>query len=113
MSTVSIGKFGEDIACKYLEQNGYKVLERNFRVRVGEIDIVTKKADCLCFVEVKTRKNDKFGLPAEAVNYVKQSKIRQCAKVYLMNYFDYSEISFDVCEVYTDDRRINYISNAF
>ncbi len=113
MNTVGVGKFGEDIACRYLESNGYTIIKRNYRASGGEIDIVAKKGTHLAFVEVKTRKNQKFGSASEAVNYHKQQKIIHTARAFLMRYTAYEDISFDVCEVYTENRYINYIEAAF
>ena len=113
MNTFISGRRGEDIAAKYLSENGYIILKRNFSSSGGEIDIIAKKGQHLAFVEVKTRRNNKFGSPSEAVNRHKIRKIIQCAKAYIMCYNDYEDISFDVCEVYTEDRFINYIENAF
>jgi putative endonuclease len=109
-----VGDFGEDLTIKYLEKNGYKILERNYLKRFGEIDIIALKDELISFVEVKTRKNQAHGYPAEAVNFSKQEKIIKTAQAFLIenNYTDYL-ISFDVCEVYTESGRINYIENAF
>lgn len=113
MNTFASGRMGENIAKDYLVQNGYRILRRNFRSSGGEIDIIAQKDLHLAFVEVKTRKNRNFGLPSDAVDRHKIRKIIQCAKAYLMTYSDYEDISFDVCEIYTDERFINYIENAF
>lgn len=113
MSTFLTGRFGEDAAVKFLIKNGYTILERNYRAANGEIDVVAIKDKKLSFVEVKSRKNTDFGYPAEAVTLKKQKKIIDAAKVFLLRFQDYNEISFDVCEVYLKERRINYIENAF
>lgn len=113
MSTVSTGKMGEELAARYLESNGYVILKRNYRAAGGEIDIIAKKGDHLAFVEVKTRKNRRFGLPADAVDFHKQQKIIRTASAFLVSYTKYEDASFDVCEIYTDDRYINYIEAAF
>lgn len=113
MNTVSIGKAGEDIACKYLVQNGYIIIKRNYRAANGEIDIIAKRGGHIAFVEVKTRYNTDFGLASDAVNYQKQQKIIRTARAFLVSYKNFEDVSFDVCEVYTGDRCINYIENAF
>lgn len=113
MDTHSVGKIGEDIACKYLLVNGYKILRRNYHGAHGEIDIIAIKNRHLAIVEVKTRGSVEFGYAAEAVNYDKQNHIIRAARAFIMGFSDYDEISFDVCEVYTSDRSINYIENAF
>lgn len=73
---------GEDAACKYLENNGYKILERNFRKGYGEIDIIAVKDKVLVFVEVKTRTSNKFGTPFEAITSFKLNKLLTGAKFY-------------------------------
>ena len=113
MSTVSIGKYGEDAAVRYLKENGYTILKRNYHAANGEIDIIALKGRHLSFVEVKARKDTAFGYPSDAVNFRKQQKIINTARVFLMYFNDYDEISFDVCEVYLKERRINYIKSAF
>ena len=113
MNTTGIGRRGEDEACKYLKSKGYTVLKRNYRAARGEIDIIAKKDRHISFVEVKTRKNINFGYAFEAVNRDKQRRIRSAASAFIMAYHDYEDISFDVCEVYTESLRINYIENAF
>ena len=67
MNNIAIGSFGEDVAIRYLEMRGYRVIAKNFKCRLGEIDIIAEKRDEIIFVEVKTRTNNKFGMPSEAV----------------------------------------------
>lgn len=113
MNTTSKGTLGENIVCDYLQNKGYEIIKRNYRIKTGEIDIIAKKGSRISFVEVKTRKDDKFGRGADAVNYYKRQKIIRTAQAFLLKYNDYEEISFDVCEVYTEKRIINYIESAF
>lgn len=110
----SIGDFGEDIASRYLEKKGYQILERNFLKPYGEIDIICIKDDILIFVEVKTRKNDQFKPASLDVDYYKKERIKKTAQAYIMEK-DLGEflISFDVCEVYLENKKIHYIKNAF
>ena len=102
-STRSLGRYGEDLACKYLQAKGYKILKRNFRCRrFGEIDIVASKAEVLSFIEVKTRASLRSGMPAEAVTLAKQRKIYRVAQYYLQCEGLTSRIpmlSFDVVEI--------------
>lgn len=67
MSTLDLGKVGEDLACQLLQKHGYRILTRNFRSKFGEIDIVAQEKDTLVFVEVKTRWSKAFGPPEEAI----------------------------------------------
>jgi putative endonuclease len=113
-----LGAFGEDMACSYLEKQGYKILKRNFNCRVGELDIVAMDGETLAFVEVKCRTGVNYGNPSEAVSFSKQGKIVKAALFFMTKYklFDYM-CRFDVIEVLTDgakeDTRINLIKNAF
>lgn len=109
MNNIEKGKFGEKIASEYLEKEGYKVEERNFRCRIGEIDIIATKGNIVSFVEVKTRTGEEFGRPSEAVDEHKQKKIRKAAAAYMMhNKMVNCDVSFDVVEVYC-----NHMENCF
>ena len=77
------------------------------------IDIIAKKGNHLAFVEVKSRRNSAYGLASDAVDIHKRRKIIQSARAFIMRYNEYEDISFDVCEIYTEDRTINYIECAF
>jgi len=83
MSNRSFGKLGETIAGEYLKNLGYKILARNFRTRWGEIDIIARDGDCLVFAEVKTRADESFGAPEEAVTRIKQRHLVKAAQIYL------------------------------
>lgn len=76
------GKLGEDIAVAYLKKQGYQIVERNFRIRGGEIDIIAIDSDTLAFVEVKTRRSDKFGSPLEAITPWKLRALIRSAQFY-------------------------------
>lgn len=107
-----VGNNGEEIAYKYLKKKHYKILARNYKNPIGEIDIIAKQKDIIVFVEVKTRLSDYFGLPREAVDEHKQEKIRRVALGYLKHSraMD-SLIRFDVIEIL--DGKIEHIENAF
>ena len=75
----SLGKLGEDLACDELQRRGYAVLERRYRTRFGEIDIIAREAGEVVFVEVKARAGDEFGGAAAAVTTLKQQRIGQMA----------------------------------
>lgn len=77
------GDHGENIACRYLEKQGYKILERNYRIRDGEIDIVAKDKGALVFVEVKTRYSHDYGLPQESMTPWKIKYLLKTAKFYV------------------------------
>ena len=97
-STVEKGRSGEDRAALFLERHGYEVIERNFRVRGGEIDIIALKNETLVFVEVKTLPNGTLETLSHELDAVKQQKIIKTAKLYLQKHREYSNryISFDV-----------------
>jgi putative endonuclease len=83
MNVKNLGKVGEDMACGYLESQGYQIIKRNFRSRLGELDIIAKEDDTLVFIEVKAKSNTDFGLPQEMVGYKKQQKLIKVAYSYL------------------------------
>lgn len=78
------GEFGEKLAAAYLLRHHYRILEQNFRIRWGEIDLIAEKEGEIVFVEVKTRTQSMFGPPEEAVNYFKQKKLLRAAEWYLL-----------------------------
>ena len=109
------GKLGEDLATQYLEEQGYKIVERNFSCKRGEIDIIAIDKQELVFIEVKTRKILKYGKPGDAVDRIKQKHIYRTAEYYLLikNKLDvYTRI--DVIEVYLKEEgyKINHIKKA-
>ncbi|MCM8788737.1 MAG: YraN family protein [Candidatus Omnitrophica bacterium] len=94
------GLEGEEIAARFLKANGYRILERNYRTKYGEIDIVAQKKKGIIFVEVKTRLSDKFGCPAEAVDERKLSRIASVANQYIQKKrLDDFSFSFEVVSV--------------
>lgn len=76
------GALGERIACDFLGENGYEILENNYRCPEGEIDIIAKQEDTLVFVEVRTKKSRLFGSPEESITPVKREKLRTLAQYY-------------------------------
>ena len=114
MNTKIIGDAGEKLAQKYLKKNKYKILETNYKNKIGEIDIICfdKVEKQLVFVEVKAKSSDEFGLPREMVDERKQRKIRQVATEYLMskNALDI-DCRCDVIEILAGE--LTHIKNAF
>ncbi len=110
-NNVKIGSSGEDKAVEYLKKNNYKILKRNFRTKVGEIDIIAFKDGITIFCEVKTRKNKSFGCGFEAVNKIKQQKIINSAGIYFTLKGKETKSRFDVISI--DENEINHIENAF
>ena len=114
MNKKDIGKLGEDFAAVYFGDLGYRVLERNYHSRYGEIDLICENERTLVFVEVKTRNS--FGSPAEAVDAHKQSRLVKTALMYLSSHPGEKFTRFDVLELWQNDGRIyrfNHIEDAF
>jgi len=82
LDKTQIGKYGEDIAINYLRKNGYQIIERNFRTKFGEIDIITKYKKALIFFEVKYRKTIEYGYPYTAVNKYKLKRLQKLIDYY-------------------------------
>jgi putative endonuclease len=85
-TTKQTGDYGETLACEFLKKQGYKILERNFLIRGGEIDIVAEDKDDLVFVEVKTRYTHEFGPPAESVTPFKIRFLIRASEFYLLKH---------------------------
>jgi len=113
------GDWGEALVANYLREGGYTLLAAGYRCRFGEIDLVAKKGETVCFVEVKLRTNLACGLPREYVTEQKRERIRTTAQCYLAARELDCPVRFDVAEVYTDaahtaeNTRIEYLENAF
>ncbi|MBC8535605.1 YraN family protein [Feifania hominis] len=113
------GQLGELEAMRYLERRGYRLVEPNFRCRLGEIDLIVRRDEFLVFVEVKTRGEGALAQPAEAVTASKRRRIRSAALFYLSSHDCFLQPRFDVVEVLlgAGDRpevcKIRHIENAF
>jgi putative endonuclease len=110
------GKTGEGIASGFLTQNGYQILDVNYRCPIGEIDIVARERDELVFVEVKTRKSSAMGYPEQAVGTAKQKKMSQLALWYLRDKkVGDAPVRFDVVAILLlpSGNDIRLIRNAF
>lgn len=110
------GKDSESLAARHLKKNGYKILEQNYRNKLGEIDIIAKEKETLVFVEVKARKTHVFGNPKWAVTYKKQRKISMVALYYLKaTKQTHVKARFDVVSLSLtkDNSQIEIIKNAF
>lgn len=116
MQRSEVGRRGEDLAARYLEARGWRILERNYRRREGEIDIVARRGGLLAFVEVKSRRSCAYGVPAEAVTYPKRARIRTLARLFLAERRPGADtVRFDVVEVRWAEgqARINHLEGAF
>ena len=110
------GESGESIAVKFLKKNGYKIIERNYRCNLGEIDIIARDGRVLAFIEVKARRTDEFGGPKWAVTSRKQRKISMVALKYLKETEQMEKKArFDVVaiRVLPGDPDVEIIKNAF
>ncbi|MCK4865475.1 MAG: YraN family protein [Gammaproteobacteria bacterium] len=122
VTTRELGEVTESLACEYLEKKGFKLLERNFNCRFGEIDLIMQDKDSLVFVEVRYRRSNNFGSGAESITAGKQSKLIKTASVYLQRHAKLNKYSarFDVVSITgsIDTNNINninfdWIQNAF
>lgn len=112
----NIGAKGEDLARLFLEENGYKILECNWRHRHLEADIIAKNKDLLVIVEVKTRKTNYFGEPEESVDRRKQNNLMDVAEAYLYAKKLDLEVRFDIISIIINNfssPRIHHIKEAF
>lgn len=105
------GRKGEDLALEYLEKNGFVIIEKNFRSRFGEIDLIVKDGQTIVFVEVKYRLSENYGSPKEAVTNEKIKKIIRTAQYFITKNNFNSLYRFDVVSIYKD--KIEHIKNAF
>ena len=103
MSTKQDGDWGEALVEKYLSERGCRIVEREWRCRFGEIDIIARNREYLTFVEVKLRKSDAFGEAREFVDARKQERIRATAALWLETHETALQPRFDVVEVYAPD----------
>ena len=100
MTTTELGRRGEEIASQALESQGYQVVEKNWRCRTGEIDIVARDGEYWVFVEVKLRSSDAFGTPEEAVTVAKQKRLLNTGMMYLAEHgLDEVEWRIDVVAI--------------
>ena len=119
MSTKQDGDWGESLVAEYLAARGCRILEREWRCRVGEIDLIAEQNGTLLFVEVKLRTSLRYGAPREFVTAAKQKKLRAAALLYLSQRDADVPARFDVAEVYTDAHhdpahtRVVYLENVF
>ena len=112
------GRAAEDAAVRHLWWRGYQILERNYRTRAGEVDIIARKGDTMVFVEVRSKKEGSPVAPKDTVTPAKERRIDDAASVYLKAHkLTEVNIRYDIAEVWTDDRgrprRVEVLENAF
>ena len=111
-----LGSEGEDLAVRFLQKKGYRIVARNYKTPVGEIDIIARDGDTIVFIEVKTRTDISFGYPFEAVNKRKRQKLKNLALLYLKRQGKESPVRFDVISIFCMDngkKDIEHIKDAF
>lgn len=113
LSRKDVGDLGEDIAVRFLNKQGYRILTRNLKNAGGEIDIVAEIEDIIVFVEVKARTPRALASPESAIDYKKQRKIRNTAKIYLSEFFDPSPVRFDTVTIlFTDNLEVHNLTHT-
>lgn len=112
-----LGNLSEDLACKKLKKMGYKIKDKNFSCKLGEIDLIAWDGEYLVFIEVRSRTKDIFGFPQETVNVRKRHKIRKVAQYYLIiNKLDNIYCRFDVVSILWENEKkykIDIFQDAF
>ena len=121
ISNQELGKKGEALAEKFLKDKGFRIIQRNYRCKIGEIDLICEKEKVLIFCEVKSRRSIVFGIPAEAIDSKKIRHIRRVASWFLTQkmcinrlYSDY-DMRFDLVEAVfvNEEYELNHVENAF
>ena len=111
---VGNGYKGEQIACRFLKKSGYEIIDKNYRCRFGELDIIAVENNVLCFIEVKSRKSYEYGLPEEYVDRRKQEKLITTSYLYsIAKKSTIADRRFDVISVNLQDLECSVIKNAF
>lgn len=119
LNNKEFGNMGERLAEQYLLEKDFRVLSRNYRTKIGEIDLIVMKEKLLVFVEVKTRKTKNYGKGFEAVHVKKQQTLRRVADQFVAYGKDFPKtdlsMRFDVIDVFVQGKKhdINHIENAF
>lgn len=116
MTNKEKGYMGEDAVCEYLKAHGYEIVERNFCIKGGEIDIIARNDEFIAFVEVKTRRSNSLVSAFDAVTNSKKKCIIKTAAEYSFRFPLKYQPRFDIAEVIADNgsvSAVNYIENAF
>ena len=112
-SKATTGQMMEDLACRELCRAGLRLITRNYRCRGGEIDLVMQDGEDLVCVEVRYRRSDRFGTPAETVTATKRARLLRAARHYLLYHASDVPVRFDVVAIAGPEARIDWIRNAF
>lgn len=111
MSELDLGRRGEERALQWLKSQGYRIVARNWRWRGGEIDLIAREGDCLVFIEVKTRSDEGFGLPEEALTPAKRERLIRAARHYIATHRPELDLRFDVVTI--EGQEIRLYRDAF
>lgn len=111
----SLGREGEALACQFLQKKGYEIIERNYRFRKSEIDIIVKDGTTLVFVEVKLRTHRAYGYPEQFVSEAQMESIRSASEIFTDTYVNYKRIRFDIIaiEKYKNTHVTTHFVDAF
>ena len=109
--SIQTGNFGEEKAANYLVEKGYTILQRNYRHKRNEIDLIVKKGQLLIFVEVKTKSNLTYGLPEETVDQSKADRIVEAAENYLFENDWQNDIRFDIISIVLKGKLVKEIKH--
>ena len=109
------GKQGEQEATRFLQENGYEIMARNFRYQHAEVDLIARKGKLLVFVEVKTRTNLSFGNPEEFVSYTKAKLVMKAAEHYIFTHDWQFDVRFDILAISIAgaDIKVKHVEDAF
>lgn len=116
MKKKELGQKGEELALRFLKKNGYRILERNYVCKMGEVDIIAREKDTFAFIEVKTRRSTAFGPPQLAVNPAKQMQLSKVALHFLKEKrLEEAKARFDVVAIFLGAKgeEIELIKDAF
>ncbi|MFH1858168.1 MAG: YraN family protein [Candidatus Omnitrophota bacterium] len=111
-----LGKLGESLAVKLLKRQGYQILEKNYRCRFGEVDLIAKEGEEIVFVEVKSRRGTSFGFPREQISRTKRKHLQRLAQYYMKKQAREMAIRIDVVAILFDSKgnplKVETIPNA-
>ncbi len=117
LEKLTLGKRGEDIAASFLEKNNYKIIAKNYKTRIGEVDLIAKDREVFCFVEVRTCSSNSFCLPKETIDAKKKMQISKAALSYIKSHqLEDFRARFDIVSILLQrdgNIKIDHIKNAF
>lgn len=114
ISQTNRGEIGERLACKFLKKQGYRIEGKNFRCKYGEIDIIARERNTLCFIEVKARSTVSHGFPEEFVDSRKRKKLFRAVMIYIDKHeIKETDMRFDIVAVDLKEKKCRLLKNAF